>query len=200
MPLTRRSPASRSSFVARSAQKGAALAVIMIMLLIMMLLGLAILRSTMLEERMSAGMYDRSIAFESAERALREAETAVSAAMASGKPIGKDCSAPTTSCPSVPVDAYTGGATCSAAATGCWANASVSDAAIPAAGTPQYYVEFMGRRTTADDLGTKGVSGSYEPDSAPDSALFFRVTARSQDPSKVSDRAVVVLQSTLMSY
>ncbi|ALN84872.1 pilX N-terminal family protein [Lysobacter capsici] len=192
----------RTSFAVRSSQKGAALAVIMIMLLVMMLLGLAILRSTMLEERMSAGMYDRGIAFELAERALREGEQSVDAAVKNGNPIGRDCSVPTTACPTTPADTYIGGgsACADASGVGCWANASVADSKVPAAGTPQYYVEFMGRRTSADDMGD--VNGNpYEPGSVPQAtAAFYRVTARSHDPSKVSDRAVVVLQSTLMSY
>lgn len=180
-------------------QRGAALAVIMVMLLVMMLLGLAILRSTMLEERMSAGMYDRSLAFEAAERALREGEAAVSAAVRAGRAVGKDCSALETLCPSVPADTYGGAAsTCGDGA--CWANAGAGEAGVPQAGTPQYYVEFMGRRTTADDLGVAG-GNPYEPGSAPQTnTAYYRVTARSHDPRRTPERAVVVVQSTLASF
>ncbi|MET4726652.1 type IV pilus assembly protein PilX [Lysobacter enzymogenes] len=180
-------------------QRGAALAVIMIMLLVMMLLGLAILRSTMLEERMSAGMYDRSLAFESAERALREGEAAVNLAVKSSQSIGCDCSASDAVCPAVPADAY-GAAVATCGSAKCWTNASAGDAALPQAGTPQYYVEFMGRRTTADDLGVGGAN-PYEPGSAAQtSTAYYRVTARSHDPSQAQDRAVVVLQSTMASF
>ena len=56
-------------------ERGAALIVVLILLLVMTLLGLASLRGTLMEERMSANMYDRSIGFQAAEAALREAET-----------------------------------------------------------------------------------------------------------------------------
>lgn len=56
-------------------QRGAALLVVLMLLLIMTLLGLASLRVSMLEERMTAGLLDRSLGFQGAEAALREAET-----------------------------------------------------------------------------------------------------------------------------
>lgn len=55
-------------------QRGAALIVVLILLLVMTLLGLASLRGSIMEERMSAGLYDRGLAFQAAEAALREAE------------------------------------------------------------------------------------------------------------------------------
>ncbi|MGO1069175.1 pilus assembly PilX family protein [Lysobacter sp. CA199] len=192
-----------ASFRGASGQRGAALAVIMIMLLVMMLLGVAILRSTMLEERMSAGMYDRSLAFESAERALREGERMVDAAVKQSRTIGQDCTISNATCPSVPADTY-GGAViaCGGVEAACWTSASTasSDPKVPIAGTPQYYVEFMGRRTTADDLGVSG-GNPYEPGSAPETNVaYYRVTARSHDPRQHQDRAVVVLQSTMASF
>jgi len=55
-------------------QSGVALIVVLILLMVMTLLGLASLRGTLMEERMSANLYDRSLAFQAAESALREAE------------------------------------------------------------------------------------------------------------------------------
>lgn len=63
---------SRSSGVYK--QTGISLIVVLLLLLVMTLLGLAVLRSTLMEERMSANMYDRSLAFQATEGALREAE------------------------------------------------------------------------------------------------------------------------------
>lgn len=63
------------SFSARSSQQGATLVVVLILLLLMTLLGLASLRGTVLEERMTANLLDRGMAFQVAEAALREAET-----------------------------------------------------------------------------------------------------------------------------
>lgn len=56
-------------------QRGAALIVVLILLMVMTLLGLASLRGTLMEERMAANMYDRSLGFQAAEAAMREAES-----------------------------------------------------------------------------------------------------------------------------
>ena len=67
-------------------QSGVSLVIVLILLLVMTILGLAVMRGTLLEERMSANMYDRSLAFQQAESALREAEAAVRASvLANGK-------------------------------------------------------------------------------------------------------------------
>lgn len=55
-------------------QRGVALVVVLILLLVMTLLGLASMRGTLLEERMSGNMFDRGLAFQAAEAALREGE------------------------------------------------------------------------------------------------------------------------------
>lgn len=59
----------------RSRQRGAALIVTLVLLVVITLLGLASLRQTALEERMSANLKDRSIALNSAEIGLRGGET-----------------------------------------------------------------------------------------------------------------------------
>ncbi|MFY2765413.1 pilus assembly PilX family protein [Arenimonas sp. MALMAid1274] len=58
-------------------QKGVALLIVLILLLVMTLLGLASLRGSLMEERMSSSVYDRGIGFQAAEAALREAEALV---------------------------------------------------------------------------------------------------------------------------
>lgn len=64
-----------------AAQRGVALVVVLILLLVITLLGLASLRGTLMEERMSAATYDRGLGFQASEAALREAE-----ALAATKP------------------------------------------------------------------------------------------------------------------
>jgi len=59
-------------------QQGAALLVVLLLLLVMTLLGLASLRGTLMEERMSAGGFDRALMFQAAEAALRQGETVAS--------------------------------------------------------------------------------------------------------------------------
>ena len=68
---------SRSSRIHPVRQRGVALLVVLILLLVMTLLGLASLRGSLMEERMSAGLYDRSLGFQATEAALREAEALV---------------------------------------------------------------------------------------------------------------------------
>ncbi len=63
----------------KRAQRGVALLMVLILLLVMTLLGLASMRGTLMEERMSANLYDRGIGFQAAEAALREAEALIAA-------------------------------------------------------------------------------------------------------------------------
>ncbi|MBI4755011.1 MAG: pilus assembly protein [Betaproteobacteria bacterium] len=55
-------------------QRGAALLIALVFLVILTLLGLAAMRTSGLEERMAGNLRDRSIAFQAAEAALRYAE------------------------------------------------------------------------------------------------------------------------------
>jgi len=65
------------SFPRRGRQHGAALVVVLILLLVMTWMGVSSMRGTAMGERMSAGIYDRSIAFQAAEAALREGEALI---------------------------------------------------------------------------------------------------------------------------
>lgn len=56
-------------------ERGAALIVALIMLLVMTVLGVSAARNTNLQERMAGNLRDNNLAFQSAERALREGET-----------------------------------------------------------------------------------------------------------------------------
>lgn len=58
----------------RANERGAILFLALILLLVMTVLILASVRGTALQERMAANLYDRSLAFQAAEAALREAE------------------------------------------------------------------------------------------------------------------------------
>lgn len=65
---------------------GVALVVALILLVVLTLLGLSSVRTVALEERMTANTYDRSLAFQAAEAALRAGE-AVALAQANGIPL-----------------------------------------------------------------------------------------------------------------
>lgn len=59
-------------------QRGATLLIALVLLVVMTLLGLSSIRSTSMQERMGANLYDRSLAFQAVESALREAEATIS--------------------------------------------------------------------------------------------------------------------------
>ena len=67
------------SIRSRNGERGIALVVVLILLLVMSMLALVSLRSTLMEERMSANMADRSASFQAAEAALRQGEQIASA-------------------------------------------------------------------------------------------------------------------------
>ncbi len=60
-----------------SHQSGAVLIVSLIILLLLTLLGVTSIRTTTMEEKMAGNMRNRDLAFQAAESALREAETAI---------------------------------------------------------------------------------------------------------------------------
>lgn len=66
-----------SAPVSKSAQRGIALVVVLLLLLIVTLIGLAAMRGTLLQERMAGNVAARGIAFQNAEAVLREAESFV---------------------------------------------------------------------------------------------------------------------------
>lgn len=182
-----------------NAQAGVALVVVLILLLVMTLLGLAVVRSTLLEEKMSSNLYDRSLAFQSAESALREAENAVRTAVLSGTSIGYDCSLPGSECPVVPPNTYTGNvAGCAANVQNCWQDGSAHQSLSP--GAPQYYVEYFGKRDSTDtlSLGSSANANQYGGGGGVQLESFYRITARSADPTLSSGRAVVVLKSNIV--
>lgn len=165
-----------------SHQRGAALIVVLILLLMMTLLGLASLRGTILEERMSANMYDRSLAFQAAEAALRQAEadllkpgiratvpTAANTCNAAGL-----CSTPD------PDGAYVERVDRLAFA-GWIDGTKVSDLG----GTPEYFVEYMG------EAPSWALCDRQVPREPTCMRPRYRISARSQQ----DDRAKVVLQS-----
>lgn len=177
-------------------QHGASLVVVLILLLIMTLLGLSVLRGTLLQERMSSNLYDRSLSFQSAETALREAEEQIQQAGLTNTSIGFNCSTTGTICPSIPPNALSGAA-CSGGQY-CWSNIASNTQEL-SAGVPQYYIEYMGQYTSEDDLdlASSANANQYGGTGGVPLQHFYRISARSHNPSG-SDRSVVVLQSNIV--
>ncbi|TQV41431.1 pilus assembly PilX family protein [Xanthomonas perforans] len=186
---------SRSSGVYK--QTGISLIVVLLLLLVMTLLGLAVLRSTLMEERMSANMYDRSLAFQATEGALREAEKVIQTAAGAGQVAGYVC--PTAAvCDALPSNTYTGnGAGCAAGTQECWVDASMVQKLQ--VGSAQYYIQYLGQRTSEDQLSLNSSVSQNQYGGSGGTSLehYYRVTARSVNPAVAGQRALVVLQTNV---
>jgi type IV pilus assembly protein PilX len=143
------------------------------------LIGLAGVRGTNLQERMSANMYDRSLAFQRAEAALRAAEAELASSGQIADLGGVDCAAAASAgvpCPVLPENTHAG-------TNANWIAVDpehdVNDAKTP--GTPEYFIQFMGTGRSESDL----------------DLAFYRVTARSSAPADAVGRSIVVLQTTV---
>lgn len=182
----------RAARIRVRAQRGVALVVALVLLLVATLIGLAASRDTVLQERMSSNSYDRSLAFQRSESALRQAEAAITSTAAIATLGGVDCS--TAACTIVPADAFTG-------TSANWQNVpasfDVNDALTP--GVPQYHIALMGTGPAAGSAGQEenAAAASYGGPVAVSTVAYFRVTARSSDPTTLGGRAIVVLQSTV---
>lgn len=171
-------------------QRGVVLIVALIFLVVMTMLILASVRGTVMQERMASNLYDRSLAFQAAEAALREGERFVLETSPKPTAIGCDsngnCSEPDPDEPPAwQVEDN-------------WETAhSVEDAHdhvieigdLPVA--PQFLVELL-----ADDMPEVNLCATtaIDPDApcygGPE-GLRYRITARSGE----AGRAVVILQS-----
>lgn len=160
-----------------SRQQGVSLVIVLVLLVATSLLGIAVLRSSALQERMSANMRDRSLAFQAAESALRFAQEEVLA------PGGWDTRIPT------PADC--------AANSVCPTGSAAAWRALPAgrydasrlAAAPEYWIEYLGTGP-----GRKGACDVVPP-TIDCSSPMFRVTAR----SRAAGRADVMLQANIIS-
>jgi type IV pilus assembly protein PilX len=172
------------------AQRGVALVVAMILLLVATLIGLAASRDTVLQERMSSNSYDRSLAFQRSESALRAAEAAISSDPAIATLGGIDCSL--TGCPIVPANAFTG-------TSANWRDVptsfDINDAVTP--GVPQYHIALMGIGPDEGAGQDENAAANEGGAAAPSNVAFFRVTARSSNPTTLGGRSIVVLQATV---
>ena len=65
------------AMVARRQQQGISLLMVLLLLIVMSILGVAVLRSSSMQERMSANLRDRNDAFQAAESGLRDAQATV---------------------------------------------------------------------------------------------------------------------------
>lgn len=166
----------------QKSQRGISLLVVLILLLVMSVLGVAVLRSSAMQERMSANMYDRSLALQAAEQALNFARTALDTDPDKNwrvvVPDSTDCSSKGI-CPTF---------TKSADATWMTGPTIGGSGGVPETRT-QYWIEYLGMNQTGMEIG--GVIPASETTSL---GPMFRITARSRSDG----RADVTLQSDVI--
>ncbi|MDP3454297.1 PilX N-terminal domain-containing pilus assembly protein [Methyloversatilis sp.] len=194
-------------------QRGATLLVALVMLIVMTLLGLASIRGTSMQEKMGANMYDRSLAFQAVESALREAEASITVTTTVTNSNGLYClpggtpplcaiAAPTPpsggeggeggseSTPVAPAytERWNDSATQWSQATAWWGQVD-SDAKVRMVGDadtpPQYIIEYMGEFEDGTGCGRRGSTACRGP--------RYRITARMPP---VEGRPNVALQTT----
>lgn len=175
-------------------QGGIALVVALILLAVITLIGLLAIRSTTLQQRMTANFYDREIAFQSAEAGLQAAETALQDNTAV---IARDCGQASVTCYANPfVDPNLPAGSIQTVPTG---TSSVDfTPGTNAAGQPQYVIENMGTwANTTNSTGFRNTANStqYGAQGAYLSSIYYRITVRSANPATVGNRAVVTLQA-----
>ena len=177
-------------------QRGISLLVVLLLLVVTSLLGIAVLRSSAMQERMSANMRDRSVAFQATEEAIRYAQSRLAAVqpdagdatlawedMANAGRIDtmintqnhcttngicRTIDPPTWI--AVPADQY-------------------DSATLPVA--PEYWIQFLGLAP-----GRLGAGDDTRSEEGPDNqSPMFRITARSRAPG----RAEVTMQTNVIS-
>lgn len=172
----------------RQRGRGFSLVVVLILLIVMSVLGIAVLRSSAMQERMSGNLRDRSLAFQAAEVALRFAQAQLATTPTEDNPANADWDTlvPTaTHCSRLGI--------CPTGANPVWQAGPVLGANrgdIPDTPT-QYWIEYLGTGPAEPDK-CNIVKGSAPP---PDCFRpMFRITAR----SRAVGRAEVVLQANVI--
>lgn len=169
-------------------QKGVALAVSLILLVVITLTGLGAIRNAIQQERMSGNSVDRALAMQAAESALQEAHQIIRTNGASIPAAAVNCTVAGANCPADPNAAQNGipGIT--------WNNVNatgynVNPPNLPAI-TPQYSIQFLGWYTQPSP-------SSVDPNAiSTDVVWLYRINARSYDPAVTQNRAFVSLQAT----
>lgn len=167
-----------------------ALAFALILLVLVTLLGVATIRGNTIQQRMTANFYDREIAFQAAEAALR-----VGAASLAVSGIGiRNCGPGGITCT---IDPFKSGNlnvdhihTVTATQFAIGGNA---------ASQPQYVIENLGAWPNPDSntgFDQSANAAQYGAQGLSQTSIYYRITARSGDPASIGERSVVTLQAT----
>lgn len=184
----------QTSFKMARYQAGVSLIIVLLLLLVITLLGLASLRGTLMEERMTASQADRGLSFQAAEQALRVAE--VRAATHPPFPVSAGCNDGL--CPppvSTDTDRWDVPAT--------WTGTASTIVNLGNAAETRYIIEWMRNPDPArpdgrwpDNADECTVSGDVSSEAqCNDWSQRYRVSVRSVE----AGRSAVILQSSLVA-
>lgn len=187
-------------------QRGVALIMALIMLIVVTLVALSGMRNTSLQEKLAGNLYDRAIALQSADFALAAAEAWIlsnerSVILQNASVV--DCSQAASNCPAIP------GNTFQANGDG-WTSVQLGEGehgfndSVKAGSNPQYFIQYLGLKNSEANTSTKesvlslqyGATGGGGSNDSPQNATY-RVTARSSQPTNDNDRAVAVVSSLI---
>jgi type IV pilus assembly protein PilX len=193
---------SKLRFASRHAvhrQRGAALVVSLILLVVITLVGLAAVGTTILQNKAASNQYDRQIGFQSAEAAMR-----VASALLPNNPklVARNCQTGGTVCYANPfADPNLPSGSINTVTTGSGSDTTFTASAV-AAMQPQFVIESLGQFVnTSSDVGFGNTANShnYGVQGSSTTALYYRITARSCDPaaSACDNRAIVTLQAVV---
>ncbi|HOI51603.1 MAG TPA: PilX N-terminal domain-containing pilus assembly protein [Azonexus sp.] len=182
-------------------QGGIALIMAIIMLIVATLAGIAGIRGSSLQEKLSGNLYDRAIALQAAEAALKAAELRiVSTDRANLLKDSKivDCTQAATSCPPIPTNAFNNDAN------GWTALATTTNSSLKADTFPQYFIQYLGLKNSNAVTDTSqsaiplqyGATGGGSGSDSPQNATY-RVIARSSQPTTSNDRSIALVSSLI---
>lgn len=170
-------------------QRGITLVVVLLLLIIVTLLGLAAMRGTVMQERMSGNAAARGIAFQAAEAILREAE---SYAADPGRPAIPSAGCSNGLCAMVAVGAAPPWETATFWTTGSGYRASNIEGAEGGVDIARYVIEDLGEAGVLTGTCTNDIDLSVADCNNSVAGRYFRITVL----SRMDNGTEVMLQST----
>lgn len=173
-----------------------ALVVALLLLVVITLVGLAAVHGTIMQQKMASNLFDRELAFQSAEAAMRAATARINT---NPTDVARNCSAGGVTCYANPFNDPNLDTTKIVTVTP-GTGAGQYTASNMVVSQPQYVVENMGNfvdPTSSTGYNQSANAHNYGAQGLSTTAIYYRVTARSGDPSVVGDRSVVFLQAMI---
>ncbi|NHC05996.1 pilus assembly PilX family protein [Azonexus fungiphilus] len=182
-------------------QSGIALIMAIIMLIVATLAGIAGIRGSSLQEKLSGNLYDRAIALQAAEAAMKAAELRIvstdrATLLTDSKIV--DCTVATANCPAIPTNAFNNDA-------GGWTSlTTTTNSSLRADTYPQYFIQYLGLKNSNAVTDTSqsaiplqyGATGGGSGSDSPQNATY-RVIARSSQPTTNNDRSIALVSSLI---